>query len=107
MVRAVSQLLPPPSTPASPGIAGNGQPQAAGNNTSRNSRPLSPKSKRLMAARTDDAIDTSSVKSWQQVQDSLTALPVAKLKELPQARLITPIPRSPQMKVDKLLIYLK
>ena len=70
-------------------------------------QPLSPKSSRLLEARTDDLISLAKDSTWEQVRDQLEKIPKNKLKTLLQRRGLTPLPRTEPKKVDKMFAYLQ
>eukprot|EP00438_Fugacium_kawagutii_P028212 Skav200381 [mRNA] locus=scaffold2518:404385:405540:- [translate_table: standard] len=100
MIRAISAITPHSQPDAS-------SPVVPSNHVDEPPECLSPKSCRLLEARTDDLVSVAKGTTWPQVREQLEKIPKAKLKALLQHRGLTPLPRSESKKVDKLFAYLK
>lgn len=101
MIRAISAVTPQvpmdAKIPQSPKQQPKEEPSAS----------LSPKSCRLLEARTDDLVSLPKDSTWEQVRSQLDKIPKGKIKTLLQKRGLTPLPRSEVKKVDKLFAYLQ
>lgn len=100
MIRAISAFTPHSQPDAS-------SPVVPSNHDDEPRQCLSPKSCRLLEARTDDLVSVAKGATWPQVREQLEKIPKDKLKALLQRRGLTPLPRTEAKKVEKLLAYLK
>ena len=71
------------------------------------STSLSPKSRRLLEARTDDLLALPKEATWKDVQRQLGLVSATKFKTLLQRRGLTPVPWSQPKKIEKMMSYLK
>ena len=101
MIRAISAVTPQVPMDAKISQSPKQQPKE------EPSASLSPKSCRLLEARTDDLVSLPKDSTWEQVRSQLDKIPKGKIKTLLQRRGLTPLPRSEVKKVDKLFAYLQ